>query len=484
MTPKEHSIRYIVLSDLHLGDKDSLLTRLDLDGEVDSRGVSPALEALVEALRDLVRRTCGGVLPTIVLNGDAVELAYGSVGGALSTFEQLASALLDPAAPVADGIVLIPGNHDHHLWEMARETQYRIEVADSRPSMAELPSPRHVTRMAIGRSVPSRMLNTVLEARGGAVDEESSSDSVRVLYPNMALVDDRLGRAVVIHHGHYVEPLYHFFSRVRRLFFPDRPQPTTVAEIEEENFAWVDFVWSLFGRSGGAGKDVERVFDMLLYPERTRALAAGLAERVAPVVQMPFLPTRWLRQFVLRHVFLRVAEHMGTERTRFHVVCSDGTIEGIQRYLFGPALTQLNDEFGDGERELTFLFGHTHKPFERVLASEDGSQKATVFNSGGWTIDTLSPDPAFGASILLIGEELDVVSIRVFNDGPDGRHFRERVLAPDGGGTGAAFLGAMEEALVAARESASNPWDRLGRALRQEVDVRRGHIRARRYEGS
>ncbi len=34
--------------------------------------------------------------------------------------------------------------------------------------------------------------------------------------------------------------------------------PTTIEGIETENFAWIDFFWSMMGRSGEAGEAVEK----------------------------------------------------------------------------------------------------------------------------------------------------------------------------------------------------------------------------------
>ena len=284
--------------------------------------------------------------------------------------------------------------------------------------------------------MPSLLLNTVLnhlDHDGCAGEDAGVEPEVRILYPNMALVNTARDRALVLHHGHYVETLYHFFSRLRRVIFPDRPLPTTVAAIEAENFAWIDFVWSLFGRSGGAGEDVQRVFDMLLYPNRTRDFVTGLAERTAPVVKMPFLPFRWMREFVLRHVFLRITRRLSTERTRFQVVCSDSTVAGTRSFLFGPTFRQLKEEVGSIPADVTFAFGHTHKPFEMRIEGGDPARTVDVYNSGGWVVDALDPDPAFGASVLLVNEDLDVACLRVFTDGEHDAQYTASVRAPDDG---------------------------------------------------
>jgi len=462
---------------------------------------------------------------------------------ALNTFERLAELLFAPGDELFDRILFLPGNHDHHAWEMGRETHYRRAVAAHHSEHGDLPAPDHVTGLDPRDAVPSLLLETVVghvDQAHGVGESAASGDpanpatsanpetsatpanpvtsatsanpanpaeaptrerpdhGVEMLYPNMALVDRELDRAIVLHHGHYVEPLYHFFSRLRRVFFPDRPPPRTVAEIEAENFSWIDFVWSLLGRSGGAGEDVERVFDMLLYPDRTRTLLRGVAERAAPVLRMPFLPTAWLREFVLERVLLRIAERATTERTRLHVVCSERTMEGAKAYLFGPTFRQIEDELGAIPSELTFIFGHTHKPFERSLTErpgESGARTVDVVNTGGWVIDTLEPDPAFGAAILVVSRALEAASIRVFNDGPDEESYRASVRSAPSRPESTPFTTRRREVVGPAGARApdardapggrreGDPWLTLADALLHEVERRRAHHRRRREAG-
>jgi hypothetical protein len=40
----------------------------------------------------------------------------------------------------------------------------------------------------------------------------------------------------------------------------------------------------------------------------------------------------------------------------------------------------------------------------------------SVYNSGGWVVDTADTEPAHGGAIVLADEELNVVSVRMFNE--------------------------------------------------------------------
>jgi hypothetical protein len=57
-------------------------------------------------------------------------------------------------------------------------------------------------------------------------------------------------------HGHYIESIYSLMTILNTVVFPDRKRPTVIAEVEAENFAWIDFLWSTLGRSGDVGQNM------------------------------------------------------------------------------------------------------------------------------------------------------------------------------------------------------------------------------------
>lgn len=63
------NIRYLVLSDLHLGAGDNLLTNADGHGDAQPGTASPTLRGLGSALRGLVATLNEGERPTLVLLG-------------------------------------------------------------------------------------------------------------------------------------------------------------------------------------------------------------------------------------------------------------------------------------------------------------------------------------------------------------------------------------------------------------------------------
>src|ERR1700727_2124821 len=81
------SIRWVCISDLHLGALNSLLTNVTSDGErCDNTCSSPVLTALCECLRSL--RTPGQDPPELVVLGDLFELALTAPEDAAGAFSQ------------------------------------------------------------------------------------------------------------------------------------------------------------------------------------------------------------------------------------------------------------------------------------------------------------------------------------------------------------------------------------------------------------
>ena len=254
-------VKYVILSDLHFGAENSILTALADRQEpvADCTRESPVLTAFVECLRGLVAANEGSDLPTLVLAGDILELALADDEIAAAVFEQFTDLVVGDNPLFDDEIWFVPGNHDHHLWETAREGLYGNQLRALSPT-APIPPPTHATALFPKPGDPqleANLLTAVIQRR-----HKTTKAHVRAVYPNLGFVTPDAKRAVIVHHGHYIESMYQLMSSLNLLMF-DKPVPTDVAEIELDNFAWIDFFWSSLGRSGDVGQDVNRIYDML-----------------------------------------------------------------------------------------------------------------------------------------------------------------------------------------------------------------------------
>ena len=266
-------IRYVCLSDMHLGASNSLLTNLETAStHPDPTQASPVLRQLVACLRELISQNGPGDKPTLILNGDIFELALTTDNQAIMAFERFVELIFPVAAePLFKDIIYIPGNHDHHLWETAREAQYVAHLA-SQPPGSDIKPPWHVTNMLRYVPVPATLMTQIINRYPHLQDEVR----VNTVYPNYALRSDDEQKCVIFSHGHFVESMYLLMSTLRTMLFPDRKPPTDIWDFEGENFAWIDFFWSTMGRSGEVGHDVELVYDKLQDEKQTQQLLANI----------------------------------------------------------------------------------------------------------------------------------------------------------------------------------------------------------------
>lgn len=149
MAPGSNDIRYVCLSDLQLGAELSLLTDVSKGADPGNplkaspvlQGLFGCLQFLISANQDQSRK------PTLIMLGDILELALADDNVAAMVFERFLEQAMPPGKePLFDKtIFFIPGNHDHHLWESARETQYVSNYLPTHPQ-DPLEIPRHITK--------------------------------------------------------------------------------------------------------------------------------------------------------------------------------------------------------------------------------------------------------------------------------------------------------------------------------------------------
>jgi hypothetical protein len=483
------NIRYICLSDTHFGDEGSLLTCLKpASSDPDPSRPSEVMVELVRCLRHLVAQNPDQTQkPTLVLNGDVLELALATEPTALMTFETFLSLVL---ASRGDGlfsqIVYIPGNHDHHVWETARESQY-VEHITSRwvPVGDPLPPAWHTTRLSVKegrREVVPHLLDQIIKHRLGIHDVP-----IAVHYPNYGVFSDDKRRGVIFSHGHLVEPLYTLMSRLRTYLVKNAAMPRLFWEIEQENFAWIDFFWSMMGRQGDAGKEVEIVYKSLQDEEQLRKLADQLAEGIAKEHDRDvklLRPREWWNKHLAMLVLHGLLSWVGKlERKDVEVVAADEPLsreihDGLVLYMDQPLREQIMLERDEVMPEdLTFVFGHTHKPFEKDMRFDGYPEWVDVYNTGGWVIETKDPSPLHGGAVVLVDDHYDATSIHLFHDwGERGAPLVDRVEVRSSLHR-AKEPNALFEHVSRLVQPDAEPWRSFSEAVGQAVRMRRQNLR-------
>ncbi len=247
--------------------------------------------------------------------------------------------------------------------------------------------------------------------------QAASDASFLTVYPNFALLNGDKTRCVVFHHGHYIESIYSAMTELKKLFVPAEGFPRAIWDLEAENGAWIDFFWSALGRSGQVGRDVELMYDKMQSSrelEKVLArLARSLSEKIPPRQRWTSLLMTPAMSFLLRHLAgplaVREVHHTGS-------VLSGDAQRGLARYMEDYVLreiTRIQDL--SVPRDMTFVFGHTHKPFESEGRFK-GFPKVTLLNSGGWVVDTAVVSPLKGGAVIVVDDDLNVASLRMYNE--------------------------------------------------------------------
>jgi hypothetical protein len=469
------------LSDLHFGQETSLLTNLaTASAKPDASQPSPVLVELVDCLKGILE-TCGPKegKPTLILNGDVLDLALSPLKDAAMAFERFIELIMPPDAPLFDKIVTIAGNHDHHLWQDARDTQYvnYITSGDFPPGVP-LPDLWNATNIFVESDpLPSYFLQNLIRRF-----EHLKDRVVPIAYPTFGLLKPELNRAVLFNHGHYIESIYLLMSDLKTLLLPDRRRPTTVWDIEAENGAWIDFFWSAMGNAGEVGEGMETIYDKLNVPDEVTKIISNFVKGV--IEKESGIPDVGLMDKVLFHVFSPLVRFIADrERLKPGEILSKDTEKGLRWYVSGPLLQQIKHEFEErkeilkvaGFPEVTFVFGHTHKPFTRDTKFNGFSGWVHTYNTGGWVVDTLDPEPTHGGAMVLIDENLEAVSVRMYNETGDNQKWQIIAeMSARGSNVTGQLLADVGELL-----KIEGPWQTFPDTIAESVSIRREHLRNR-----
>ncbi|MGY8973670.1 MAG: metallophosphoesterase [Sphingomonadales bacterium] len=464
------SIAQIVLSDLHLGARDSLLTHFHGGGEI-ADGPGEVLLSFAHSLRETLT---DGEKPQLVLLGDALDLGLSPFGDVSKSFLQLIDAFFpkDGREIFRRDIVYVAGNHDHHLWRMAQDHRFITAL-----QAGEMPGDLEPITPIIGQPVHScRLMESLIAHR-----PHLAGASVRIAYPNWGLADRDTGRAVVMHHGHYLDGMYRALSNLRGFLDNGEARPATMHQLEAENGPWIDFLWSDLGSAGDIGGAAGSLYQTMLSAGASHDFAESVARRITGGLnsKLGIDPSMQLKYGITLDNLLRAAVDLtagrAAERQRegYGHVLGEAEIDDIGWYLGTPMAAQLRDELGELPSELQFVFGHTHKPFQDELMVDGYERPVGVFNTGGWVLDEPTLMPVQGCAAMLVSDDLEVASLRLFNDPTDGTMAPVRV-------EGSGRVSRLVEETGNAVERAASHWSDFSRVVHarivEEADARVRHL--------
>lgn len=474
-------ISAICLSDLHFGYWGSVLTAAN-GRRADYAAVSPVLEQLVECIKTILRSHEGDDKPRLVLAGDVLELALVTTNVAATVFAQFLERLFDEDdLPLDRRVVYLPGNHDHHLWELAREQQYTRYLAEKKTSLPFEHEPWHATHLFPWRrrlKVPNRDVgNLLLDTIAKKVPNLTGNRKVSFLsmYPNFGVIGADGRRCTVVHHGHFTESIYYLMTELQRILDPAMGAPAEIWDVELENFAWIDFLWGTLGRSGRVGKSVGLVYEMLHTPAGRCRLVHRLAWNIPAHFERPL----WLRPIEIPILYLvlwwLVKRFTAMERVTPGTHLSQDSWKRLEKYVGCYIERQLNrerkEERGEDMPEhMNFIFGHTHKPFEEVLDTAKFNRPVHVYNSGGWVVDSVEADTQKGGAIVVVDADGNAASVRMYMEKADPGSYKVEV-------TQAGATNQLSNRLRELVMADPRPWSDFSAAVAMAVQARRDILR-------
>jgi hypothetical protein len=456
-------IRYVIMSDLHFGAENSMLTSLnerpatgtDTGFSADPQRPSPVLSGLIDGLRQLTRDQDRP--PTLILAGDVLDLALSPDEVAAEVFRGFAQLAFGTGQPVFDPMIYyLPGNHDHHLWEATRENQYVDYISAQLPE-AELAAPWHTTKLEPAAERPaasSALLTGLIRSQPGCAGID-----VRVSYPNLALRTPDEVRCLIVSHGHFTESIYSLMSQLKDILYPGQRGTgfDNIDTLEEENFAWIDFLWSTLGRSGQVGTDLGLIYADLTSPADIDDLVSNLTAAMIANGK----GATWLRpaeRWALNAIVKREVNHVArSERGTPTVTLTTQGQTGLRTYLEGPVRGQMQQEWGHIPNDVSFVYGHTHKPFVDRWSVASFPTGVRIFNTGGWVIDTALPAPVQAGVAVLVNDRLDAASVQFYRQGTADIPSPVQLLPPPAGESPSAW----HNELTSRIDPAAEPWASL-----------------------
>lgn len=414
----------ICLSDLHLGAGYSILS--------DSGDQASCLRLLADALHRYIPAVFDADQPpTLVLNGDILDFDFASVEQIIEGFTRFMGVMFDSNRPplFAAEVIYLPGNHDHRIWEQMKDQA----LVNYRRSYGMIPDSQTTQLfedcLSEANTTGSYLLNEVLSEC-----EQIHPCKITLRYPNWGLRSAQHKRHLVVHHGHYVEDIYRAMSTFSQALTEHGIDD--IEELEAQNGAWIDFLWSSFSSSEQQVNNLVTLYTTSQDPAATHLGCRKLARKICNYLDKHYSVSSSakvaglmsLEKLITSLLDASLGKVFQSERAGYQEKLSEASVQGLQWYLSRPVRRQIQEadllrggqydsarSIAERPEHCRFIFGHTHKPFQSRLPVPGFVHNVEVYNSGGWVLDEYEFTSVQGAAILFVDRALNVGSLRLFD---------------------------------------------------------------------
>jgi hypothetical protein len=406
---------------------------------------SAALKLFLDGLQP-----AGAARPQLILLGDVLDLQFSKRSAATHDAVDFLQPLAETGC-FADEVIATAGNHDHAIWTEAR---LALETRAFEAGIEHGPS--HTPAFEKTPDATGGLLGAVLRKAGFR--------GLDLRYPNIGLANEH--RAVILHHGHYVEGAYRLVSTVKDALTNRDTGAMSVETLAAENASWIDFAWSPFNDAD----ELEILYQNFLTTAGFRRITRDWSDRAASALSeaLPLSGNRAMQKAVLAATKFGVEATLDrardTERMAEVVSLTQSGRDGLLWYLEQPVLKQIGFENPGFDGDVTFVLGHTHRPFSMRVAAQGFRSPVRVYNTGGWTLNGPRLDNAEGAALVLIDENLNTASLRLFSTPRNGVVPEARIeMLSNGHPDEAAFRSKLQDSLETSRPL----WERLREVVRR-----------------
>jgi UDP-2,3-diacylglucosamine pyrophosphatase LpxH len=372
----------VAISDVHIGERYGGITGNPADpdsycqlGDPREEGPSVRCEfiSFLEYCRDLKQKH--GKIEYLIIMGDMWDLAMNnqedSFAQSVTFFQQLNEQDTNIGlGALFENIIYIPGNHDHHFWEMLQEKYWVTERIEQ--GLPPLTMPRTVS-LTVDIASGDILHNDNTREDGGIPAHNIVSSllgldtdtPVHVAYPH-AFLQGSNGEHILVTHGHLLEPNWNMVT----IMFGDLMQkqgiPLTIRNIEMFNAITTDWHSYSFGQTPPY-EFWEEIYDHHFDSQP---------------------PTQWERTFFdILKAHVKANDVRGDPTTPSIKYHSIEALE-MERGLLEHYLAQTKADFlKDGDEITALVYGHTHIPaFKDIFVRHHGDKKSPlwVHNTGGW----------------------------------------------------------------------------------------------------
>lgn len=377
-------MKKIIMSDLHLGQNG-----LDGSGNYSLLSDIPShlykekekADAKMNILKSRVKLFAGKDPIALICCGDTLDLSLAYFDQAYHDLEYLLKNI-----PSITSLVLVVGNHDHHLWTMHCEYKNII---------APLMHGNSLCRAGIYQPTQGDVFELFEKNLSGRLGRDIMVD---IAYPSYSFqIEDETFYCT---HGHLFGGLYNLVSRIMSIFLEEEVDEGKHATM---NVALIELIYWLCGETGeGMGAngiiealhaDAEKGDDSLI-----KQIVSKGVDEILPEGIIRGIPDSWERNFVKWAIGKFVDKTL--EEKPAIVISKDRyedpaqTIKRVEGWM--TSILKINKE-----EKLSFIFGHTHRSGMANIGN------VYVYNLGSWLVESKDDDP--DTEILTIGDDGSVV---------------------------------------------------------------------------